>query len=83
MPASIKNEIEVVLCDLLNIAHLGTILSEKIRLFSIYGFMVYLSARPEDRALMESNLSARWGKQTDGQEKKGRASTLPIRSIIL
>lgn len=44
-----------------------TILSEKIRLFSFMGPWYILLAHPEDKALLESNLSAAVGKQNDGQ----------------
>jgi hypothetical protein len=41
--------------------------SEKIRFFPCMRSWYILPAHPEDKALLESNLSAAVGKQTDGQ----------------
>jgi hypothetical protein len=58
-----------------------TILSEKIRLISIYWFMVILPARLEDKALLERNLSARWGSRRMGRTELLTLVFLPPRSF--
>ncbi len=44
-----------------------TILSEKNLLYQPLGVMVYSACRPEDRALLESNLSVEAGGMTERQ----------------